>query len=129
VTERPAGSGTYGANIDIPADFQGEIRWDTGGSSPVYASEPINPPQDAIYSSVSDSAPTTASFVGASGLSSVNNFYSGAVLVFIEGALKGISRRISSYVGSSRTFYFNQAFPSTPANGNEFQIIGRVEAT
>lgn len=31
--------GTYGANISFPDDWNGVIKWDTGGSSPVYAVE------------------------------------------------------------------------------------------
>lgn len=41
VTERPAASGIYGAAVVFPDLFAGEIRWDTGGGSPVYASEDI----------------------------------------------------------------------------------------
>lgn len=43
VAERPAGSGTYGASIVIPDTFTGELRWDTGGGSPKYASEALDP--------------------------------------------------------------------------------------
>lgn len=43
VTERPAGSGNYGADVTIPDGFRGELRWDTGEATPQYASEQINP--------------------------------------------------------------------------------------
>ncbi len=43
ITERPAGSGTYAATVTFPDGFiVGEIRWDTGGGTPKYASEPID---------------------------------------------------------------------------------------
>ncbi len=40
ITERAPG--TYAATITMPTAFLGEIRWDTGGGSPIYASAPIN---------------------------------------------------------------------------------------
>jgi len=46
VSERPPGSGTYGALVTIPTGFQGEIRWDSGGTPPKYASEEVNPGSD-----------------------------------------------------------------------------------
>ncbi len=42
ITERPAGSGTYAATVTIADGQVGEIRWDTGGGTPKYASEPID---------------------------------------------------------------------------------------
>jgi hypothetical protein len=43
VTERGTLTGTYGADIDIPAGFEGEIRWDTYEGSPITASGTITP--------------------------------------------------------------------------------------
>src|SRR5262245_56753315 len=43
VTERPAGSGTYAAAVAFADGFAGEVRWDTGGGTPKYASEAVNP--------------------------------------------------------------------------------------
>src|SRR5215475_11301986 len=43
ISERPAGSGTYAATVTFPDSFTGELRWDTGGATPKYASEPVNP--------------------------------------------------------------------------------------
>lgn len=40
VTERSPG--TYGATITFPDAFVGEVRWDTGGGTPSYASAPVN---------------------------------------------------------------------------------------
>lgn len=41
ITERAPG--TYAAIVTLPDSFQGEIRWDTGGGSPVFASALVNP--------------------------------------------------------------------------------------
>lgn len=42
ITERGTNTGIYGALVSLPDDFEGEIRWDTGGGSPIYASEDIH---------------------------------------------------------------------------------------
>lgn len=42
VAEVPAGSGSYGALVDLPDEFHGSIVWDTGGDEPVFAIEEIN---------------------------------------------------------------------------------------
>lgn len=55
ITERPAGSGTYAALVTFPSGFLGELRWDTGGGSPKYASEFVSP-QDGEYLDVAVSS-------------------------------------------------------------------------
>jgi len=82
-----------------------------------------------VSGSVNDASPTTTSFIGSSNLSTIDNTYINAVLVFTSGTLKGISRKISSYTGSTRTLNFagtNNAWPSAPANGATFKIIGLI---
>lgn len=41
VVERGAGTGIYGATVSLTEGWNGEIRWDTGDASPIYASETI----------------------------------------------------------------------------------------
>ena len=48
VGEILAGTGIYSASIYFSADFKGSILWDTGGSSPVYATEEYNPQPEEI---------------------------------------------------------------------------------
>lgn len=43
VIELAAGSGLYAATVTFPSGFVGDLVWDTGGASPKYASESINP--------------------------------------------------------------------------------------
>ncbi len=43
IAETLSGSGCYSATVTHSSDFQGYIAWDTGGGSPLYAAEPINP--------------------------------------------------------------------------------------
>lgn len=80
-----------------------------------------------IDGTINDAAATTTSFVVASSLSSSNDFYNGSVIAFTDGALVGIARRITDYVGSSRTATVSPALPSAPANGAAFIIIGRID--
>ena len=48
VGEILTGTGIYSASIYFSADFKGSILWDTGGSSPVYATEEYNPQPEEI---------------------------------------------------------------------------------
>lgn len=80
-----------------------------------------------IAGEVLDGSPTISSFSGDTSFSSVNDFYINSVLAFTEGALRGIARRITGYVGATRTFSFAYAFPVPPANDDSFVIIGRIE--
>jgi hypothetical protein len=43
VAERGTNTGLYGASVSFPDGFQGELRWDTGGSASSVASDEINP--------------------------------------------------------------------------------------
>jgi hypothetical protein len=85
-------------------------------------------PDLAVTGTVTGSAGTTTTLVGDSALSSANDFYNGAVLAFTSGTLKGTGgRRISDYVGSTRTFSFADAWPSAPADAATFVILGRID--
>jgi hypothetical protein len=48
VGEILAGTGIYSASVYFSSDFQGSILWDTGGSSPAYATEEYNPQPEQI---------------------------------------------------------------------------------
>lgn len=88
-----------------------------------FGSEQGNPP--AVFGSVSDGAPATGDFDGAAGLSSSDDFYNNAWMVFTSGTLKGITRKIDDYTGSSRNFVFTTAaWPTAPANGDKFMVVG-----
>lgn len=82
-----------------------------------------------IFSTVVDATPAANSFDGnTSDLSSTDSFYVGIVLAFITGTNKGIARKVESYTGATRTFGFTtNPFPSAPANGDKFVLIGRID--
>jgi hypothetical protein len=70
--------------------------------------------------------PAADSFsVTAADLAAEDHYYIGSVLVFTSGALRGIARRISSY-NSSKVLGFEPPFPDTPAEGDEFLVLGRI---
>tara|TARA_B100000700_G_C15055682_1_gene862691 strand:- start:1656 stop:2087 length:432 start_codon:yes stop_codon:yes gene_type:complete len=48
VGELLAGTGIYSASIYFSANFSGSILWDTGESSPAYATEEYNPQPEQI---------------------------------------------------------------------------------
>jgi hypothetical protein len=61
-----------------------------------------------------------------SGASAVDDFYNGSVLVFTAGNLNGQARKITDYVGSTKTATVT-AFTTSPANGDTAVILGRIE--
>jgi len=48
VGEILGGTGIYSASVYFSSDFKGSILWDTGGSSPAYATEDYNPQPEQI---------------------------------------------------------------------------------
>lgn len=85
---------------------------------------PIN--DAVIFGSVS-SAPTTTGFLGNSELSATDNIYQNAVLAFTSGSLKGISRKIASYIGSTKTISLSSGLAIAPSVNDPFIIIGLIE--
>lgn len=77
-------------------------------------------------SSVNDAAASTTVFIGAAGLSASDDFYNNSWLLFVEGANAGIMERISDYVGATRTITMANAFPASPANGDDFVILAKA---
>lgn len=63
-------------------------------------------------------------FTGVAGLSSVNDFYADQVVVFTSGALTGVARSVTSYIGSTRTFHMGAVYPTAPSPGDQFEILG-----
>jgi hypothetical protein len=57
-----------------------------------------------------------------------DNHYNGSVLLFLDDPLKGQSRKISDYDGTSKTITLAAAFTEAPDNGDAFVILGRIEA-
>lgn len=85
-----------------------------------------------VESKVVDASAAAGQFKGATALSSTDDFYNGSYLVFLSGTMRGLARKVSDYIGSTRTFRFlgqpgeaDEAFPAAPANGDFFDLIGR----
>jgi hypothetical protein len=81
---------------------------------------------DHLNDSVISASPTSSSFAGSNALSSSDNFYNSSILVFTSGSLKGIARKVAGYTGSTRTFAFDAAYPTAPAQNDTFVLIGRI---
>jgi hypothetical protein len=77
-----------------------------------------------LSASVNDATPTASTFKGSSGLSSADDKYKGSFLGFTNGTNQGIYRKVAGYVGATKTFTFDQAFPAAPADTNTFEITG-----
>jgi len=76
----------------------------------------------AIPGAVNDASATATGFVtDATGLGT--SAIVGKFLVFTTGALAGLSQKITAYTTATGAVTVN-AFPSAPANSDEFMIIG-----
>jgi hypothetical protein len=79
---------------------------------------------DSVQASPS---PTTTAFAGSSSLSSTDNFYVGAVVLFTSGALDGLARKVTAYTGSTRLITVTAPWPSAPVAAATFRILGRID--
>lgn len=55
---------------------------------------------------------------------SVNNYYNDEIFKFTSGALAGQAKIITSYIGSTKMFYFDENFTDYAASGDEFVVYG-----
>lgn len=112
-----------------------EVAVTGSGFIPLSRSFSVLPPAEfearyggiGVAGSVDDDSASTTVFDGDSSLSSTDHFYTGSVLVFTSGSLRGIARRITGYVGSTRTITVAPALPSAPADETPFIIMGRID--
>lgn len=75
---------------------------------------------------VSDAGPTASDFD--TDLTEVtDNHYRLSVCIFTGGVLKGQHRKISVYTGSSKNIAVSSPYTDSPANGDPFLILGRIE--
>jgi hypothetical protein len=76
----------------------------------------------AVEGTINDGSPTTTSFI-TDLTETTSSFYADQPFVFISGALKGQSRIVTSYNGTTKTLTFDEAFSLTPSNGDQFIIL------
>lgn len=62
----------------------------------------------------------------ASGASSTNDYYNGAVVSIYGGTGAGQSRKITAYVGSTRVATVDSNWVTTPDNTSTYFVIGRI---
>ena len=75
-------------------------------------------------SSINDTSPSLTSFTTAL-TNSTDNFYKNSVITFTSGALKGQSRRVSGYNGTTKIITLDPALTSTPSDGDQFTIVAQ----
>lgn len=112
-------------------------------NSELLDAEKLNAYLGSAVHSVVTGSPTASVFRGSNStikgtsLVATDDYYNGAWLVFggsIAAGLRGVTRRISDYTGSTREFSFLGAtsdkadyqFPAAPGGGAEFMIIGHA---
>lgn len=77
----------------------------------------------AVFGTVNDAGATAGGFIGAAGLSAIDDAYKNAYVCFTTGTLAGLKAQCTGYVGATRAFSFSTPFPAAPANGTAFEII------
>jgi len=82
----------------------------------------------AKYADVSDPSPTTTEF-DTNLTASTNDFYNNGVIIFTEGANQGVVRRISDYVGASKTITVDPALTTAPADGDRFAVLAATSSS
>jgi hypothetical protein len=80
---------------------------------------------DRVTGTTTGTITTTSVPLTGSALSSTDDAYNGGFLLATSGALKGVARKITDYVGSTTTCT-TQAFPAALASGVTVAIIGNV---
>lgn len=81
-----------------------------------------------VNGSIVDATPSSTVFeTGFAGSGRDDQFFLNAALVFTSGSLAGQTRRITNYTDSTGEITVDPAFTSTPANGDDFLILGRIE--
>jgi len=78
--------------------------------------------------SVNDASATTTSFISDL-TNATDSFFSDATVVFVTGALKGQSRIVSNYNGTTKAFTFDEAFTSAPSDTDTFIVLAQHNHT
>ncbi|WZO99027.1 PQQ-binding-like beta-propeller repeat protein [Isosphaeraceae bacterium EP7] len=69
------------------------------------------------------SVPSTTQFIADGELSSLDDVYVGSRLVITSGPMKGTSRRIIGYNGTTKTFRLGSGLPASPQQGTAFTLF------
>lgn len=74
--------------------------------------------------SVNDVSATTTTFISDL-TNATSSFFRDTTVAFISGALKGQTRIVSDYNGTTKAFTFDEAFTSAPANTDQFIVLAQ----
>lgn len=118
---------TIDTNLDAAIVTLGQLGDDIADIDTDVTTLLTRTPQLVAYGTTTGT-PTTTSIIGTGGnLSTSDDVYNGQFLVITSGALTGVARLISDYVGSTKTFTVS-AFPSAPATGVTIAVGGKDES-
>lgn len=139
VQELPGGTGStsnYSITVSIPLGHRGSLQVFDGttpvGGQAINAQE-FEAPYSAVvvYAAVNEASATTTQFKATghttTPLESSNaNEYAGAIVAFTTGGNARKYRKVTGYTPATGQFTVSPAWPSAPANGDQFVIVGKV---
>lgn len=130
-------NGSYRYNYSLGAspalgNWYAVVRSQIGSSTDIFTSV-INfyvENQDTVIGnfSINDTSPSTTAFVTTL-TSSVDDFYNNGVILFTNGPNANLVRRISDYVGSTKTVTVDPVLPATPTNGDKFSLLKQTASS
>jgi hypothetical protein len=121
VYEAPAGSGIYFVDATLPAGFDGFVQWDTGGASPVYASEVIDLGGELDVDPLTGALTTIARVNGLPGIGTYTNDQISAAINAATAAINNYCNRVLTsatytgeiYDGNDRDYLYLRQYPIT----------------
>ena len=117
---------------EVVATFSIENRFDEvditkiGGSVAALAAFKDMYTKVITTGTVSDAGPTALDF-DTDLAEATDGHFDDSIVVFTTGPLTGQGRRCDVYTGVSKNIAVAVAYTEAPANGNAFQVLGRVE--
>lgn len=130
LTDNTSGMNNLSRDAFLNGSYIADINWDelvtghTINNSTGKILKGIAEGWVADEGSVNDGSATTTTFISDL-TNATTSFFSDATVVFITGALKGQSRIVYAYNGTTKAFTFDEPFTSAPANTDSFIILAQ----
>lgn len=122
--------GSIGSLAGVAQDQIGDACWDENADAHSVVDsfgERLGIGLTPTSNQVSDAGATATDFD--TGLAeATDDFWNGALLVFVGGALAGQGRIINDYVGATKNVSFTNGFTAAPANFDNFVIVAAAGA-
>ena len=113
---------------ETDADYLTVLFQDAAGDQWCDLAVTLFPDGSFVTSAVDDVSATTTVF-DTDLTNAIDDLFNNAFLVFTDGNLRGVSRKISGYDGTTNVgrITLATALPSAPADNDPFMIVGRSE--